>query len=341
MEKKLSATNTKAEILDAYSELQQKMQNENRKNPKEEKIQQQKEETVKNAASLSADGIVKGLADIKLQIAASLDTVEEALVTEFKKLDKLQEAIRHESSYIEDLYGIKANTDSLAVLLMANKEKKQAFEKEMEDKKEVFDEIQLEKRQQWEKEQKERQQQWKEEEEIRNKTRKREEEEYKYALNLSRKKEEDDYSIRKDILEKELTDKKQAVEKDLAEREKIMANREVELEKLKKEVEDFPANLEKAVSDARQALEEQLTTRHGFQKELYAKEMESEIKLLRQSINSLEGKITEQEIVMNLLNKKTDIAGSQVQAIALKALEGAASLRFPIADKREEKESAK
>ena len=338
MEKKLSTTSTKAEILDAYNELLQKMQTESRKNPKEEKVQEQKAETVKTATGLSAGGIVKGIADIKLDIAASLDKVEEALMQEFRKLEKLQQAIQYESAYLEDLYGIKANADSLAVLLMANKEKKQAFEKEAEEKKSVFDDVMLEKRQTWDKEQKDRLLQWKEEEETQKKMRKREEEEYRYNLTITRKKEEDDYNARKNAMEKELIEKKQLAEKDLAEREKTIAAKEAEFLELKKQAEAFSGTLDRAVTDACKLLEEKLNTRYGFEKELYNKEMESEVKLLKQTISSLQSKINEQESLISTLNEKTNIAGTQVQTIALKALEGAASLRFPFNDRREEKD---
>ena len=72
MEKKPTLTNTKAEILDAYNDLLKKKESESSKNPKEEKAQEQKAETVKAAAALSSEGIVKGLTDIKLHISASL-----------------------------------------------------------------------------------------------------------------------------------------------------------------------------------------------------------------------------------------------------------------------------
>lgn len=338
MEKKLTATNTKTEILEAYNELLQKMQTESRKNPKEEKALEQKIETVKAAAALSAEGIVKSIANIKLEIASSLDKVEESLVQEFRKLEKLQQAIQYESAYLEDLYGIKANADSLAVLLMANKEKKQVFEKEIEEKKAVFDEVMQEKKQAWEKEQKERLQQWKEDDDAQKKNRKREEDDYRYNLSIARKKDEDDYNARKNAMEKELADKKQSVEKELTEREKIIAAKEAEFMELKKQVEAFPLTLDKAVADGRKQLEEQLTTRYKFEKEIFSKEMESEIKLLKQTISSLQTKIGEQELLINTLNEKTNTAGNQVQTIALKALEGAASLRYSFNERREDKE---
>lgn len=258
MEQKPAMTNTKAEILAAYNDLLKKKEAENSKRPKEEKAEKQKEETVKAATSLSAEGIVKGLADMKLNISVSIDKIEDTLLQEFQKLEKLQEAIRYESAYLDELYGIKANADLLAVLLTANKEKKQAFETEMEQTKSVFEEVMQERKQTWHKEQKERAQQWKEEESDRKKGVNREEEEYKYAKNLSRKKEEDEYQAKKTAQEKELAEKKQTTEKALEEREKIVAAKEQELETFKNQVAKFPATLEKEIAAARKQLEEQI-----------------------------------------------------------------------------------
>lgn len=338
MEKKPSLTNTKAEILEAYNDLHKKKESESSKNPKEEKALEQKTETVKAAADLSAEGIVKGLTGIKLNISASLDKVENSLLQEFNKLEKLQEAIRYESAYVEDLYGIKANADSLAVLIVANKEKKQFFEKEMEDKKDIFDELMQEKKQGWEKEQKERIQQWKEEEESKKKLIKREEDEYKYLQVINRKREEDEYLSKKSTQEKELAEKKLMVEKNLGEREILISTKEQELETLRKQVVDFPALLEKEIATARMQLEQQLATQHKFEKDLFAKGMEGEVKLLQQRISSFEARIKEQDMLITALNEKANTAGSQVQTIALKALDSAASLRFQPIEKREEKE---
>lgn len=344
MEQNPTMTNTKKEILSAYNDLLKKKEAENSKHPKEEKAEKLKDETVKVARSLSAEGIVKGLADLKLNISFSIDKIEDTLLQEFQKLEKLQEAISYESDYLEELYGIKANADSLAVLLTANKEKKQAFETEMEQRKIIFDEIMQEKKQAWDKEQKEREQKWKEEEADRKKAISREEEEYKYAKSLSRKKEEDEYQAKKATQEKELAEKKQTVERALEEREKIVATKEQELETLRGQVATFPSTVEKEIAAARKQLEEQLTTRHQFEKDLFTKEMQGENKLSQQAITSLHAKIKEQDNLIASLNEKANTAGSQVQTIALKALDSAASLRYAslsAGEKREEKESGK
>src|SRR5699024_7436173 len=198
-----SMTNTKKEILAAYNELLKNKEAEKAGHPKEEKIRKQKEETIATAKTLSSEIIVKGLAEMKLNISVSIDKIEDTLLKEFQKLEKLQEAIRYESAYLEDLYGIKSNADSLAILIQANKEKKEAFEKEMEQKKSNFEEARQEKKQEWEKEKKERAQHWKEEENDRKKVRNREEEEYKYNRTITRKKEDDEYQAKKAAREKE------------------------------------------------------------------------------------------------------------------------------------------
>src|ERR1019366_8115587 len=247
MEKKPTLTSTKAEILEAYNDLLKRKETENSKNPKEERAQEQKTETVKYAAALSSEDIVKGLTGVKLQISSALDNVENTLLMQFTKLEKLQEAIRYESSYVEDLYGIKANADSLAILIAANKEKKQFFEKDVEERKRIFDELMLEKKLSWEKEQKERTQQWKEEEELRKKLIKRE---------------EDEYLSKKSAQEKQLVEKKNAVEKNLEERENLITGKEQELATLRKQVADFPAMLEKEIPAALSQQEKQLTIQH-------------------------------------------------------------------------------
>lgn len=344
MDTKPSMTNTKKDILAAYNELLKKKETEDSKHPKEEKAEKQKQETVKAATSLSAEGIVNGLANMKLNIAVSLDKIEDSLLQEFQKLEKLQQAIKYESDYLEELYGIKANADSLAVLLTANKETKQIFETNMEQQKSIFEEIMQEKKEAWNKEQKEREQRWKEEEADRKKAIGREEEEYKYTKNLSRKKEQDEYQANKAAQEKELAEKKQSVERELQEREKAVADREQELEALRSQVAALPDTLEKGNTAARKQTEEQLNTRYKFEKDLFTKEMQGENKLLQQAITSLQTKIKEQDSLIVSLNEKANTAGTQVQTIALKALDSASSLRYAslnAGEKREEKESSK
>lgn len=338
MVKKVSKHNTKNEILDAYESLMNKIKEDKDADLKSNKEKEDKLKKVTESANLTEDKIVKDIANLKINLNVSLDEVENALSQERKKLARLQEAIKSETQYLEDIYEIKVTTDSLAALIQAHKEKKQSFEEEMTQKKTAFDLEISEEKQQWAKEQKERDLSQKENEEHLKKQRKREEEDYQYNQKIARKKDQDAYEAKKTVQEKELTEKKAAVEKDLAEREQNIAVRERELNEYKVRVEAFPAELEKAVKDTEKSISEKMKQQYQYEKELTKREMEGEIRLLKQTIASLEHKIKEQDGLVGQLTQKSDNAGMQVKEIALKALEGASFQRYSNASSQEKKE---
>ncbi len=140
MPQKVSATNTKAQILKAYEELLKEVESRKADNPKV--IHQEKEEKKKvaSATAKTEEGIVKSIADLKLKIGETLDTIAKNLLSEKEQLREIQEAIAIEKKNLEDLYGISANADTLAALLLAQEEKKKSFEEEMASRKKEFEE---------------------------------------------------------------------------------------------------------------------------------------------------------------------------------------------------------
>jgi hypothetical protein len=60
---------------------------------------------------------------------------------------------------------------------------------------------------------------------------------------------------------------------------------------------------------------------------MLAKETEGERKLNQQTVASLQAKIKEQEEQIHQLTRRADDAGTQVQNIAVRAIEGAAAWR--------------
>lgn len=322
---KVSTSNTKAEIISVYNQLVDALKKKENKDPKFEKENQVKEQQVKEVSDWNPESIVKNLTEIKLGITGSLEKVEESLLAEYKKLEKLQQVVAIEHNYLEDVYQIKVNADSLAALIMANQKKEEEFEKKMEETELTFERNMIAKKQIWEKEQRERQFTWKEEEENWKKSKKREEEEYNYNLKISRKKEQDEYIINKEKMESELRRKKEQLEKEWEERTQRIEEKEKGLEEMKQKIDAFPGVLENAVHEAKKATEEQLTLKYRFETELASKEALSELKILKHTILSLENKVKEQEALINLLNEKSTLAGQQVQSIALKALESSTS----------------
>lgn len=327
MEAEISAKSTKNEILDAYNALLKRVQEQKPVDRQAEKERVEKRAIVETAVQQSDEKIVKGLADLKLAITKSLDDTEDQLLREFKKLSGLRQAIEIAQKNLEEIHEIRVQADSFAALLLAQKEKKQAFEVEIEQKRQDFEAELLQKRQQWKKEQEDYERAKKERDDETKKARQREEEEYTYTVQLQRKKEQDAYAVEKAAREKALEAKGQELEKSWAEREAALSSREQALADLQARVEAFPKELEKAVRDTEKAVTERLQFTYKHEGAMLAKEIEGERRLSQQSIASLEAKIREQDEQIRQLTQKANEAGLQVQSIAIKAIEGASAWR--------------
>lgn len=327
MESEITAKSTKNEILDAYNKVLTQLREQKAQDRQAEKVRVEKKEVVETAAQNSVERTVKGLADLKLAMSRALDEMEDQLIVEIKRLGGIRQAIEIERKNLQDIHEIRANADSLAALLLAQKEKREAFEREMEQKRADFEAEMAQKRLQWKREQDESERQRKERDEQVKRTREREEEQYSYSLQLQRKKDQDGYEARKAAQEKELEDRRLALERSWNEREGAMAAREKELADLKARVESFPKELEKAVRDMEKTVTERLEFKHRHEAEMHTKETEGERRLNQQIIASLEAKIKEQDEQVRQLTQRANDAGLQVQSIAVKAIEGASAWR--------------
>lgn len=339
MKTEVSSRNTKSEILDAYNDLLKSIQEKKTEEPKKVQEREKQETAVKNAGELSNEGIVKNISTLKVNLAASLDKLSENFIGEFRRFEELQQAIQVEKKNLQDLYQISAGADSLAAMLLAQKEKKEQFEAEMAQRKadleekirvekEKFEVEMAEKRALWKKEQETVQAKVKEEHEDNKKAKQREEEEFQYNLKLTRKKEADLYEDKKAKLEKELAEKKVAFEKEFSIREATVKMAETELNDLRQKTAVFPKELEKAVEAAIKATTDRLEMEYRFNRELTAKQNEGEIKLRDQIIETLRSKIKDLETSLKELSQKTATAESTVKDIAMKAIESSTKLQI-------------
>ena len=102
MEKKVSMTNTKSEILQAYNDLLEKM----KKQPEDAKVVQQrtkKEETIKIVSGLSVETLSKNIGTLKLNLADSLNKLEEQIIDAFKEFERIRDAVKAEKEKLEEL----------------------------------------------------------------------------------------------------------------------------------------------------------------------------------------------------------------------------------------------
>jgi hypothetical protein len=349
MEPEISLKNTKNEILSAYEEALKKLKSQKTAEPKQVQEEKRQQEVIKRASDNSTEGIVTGITALKLSVAKELDKLSEQLTAEHKKLEDIQTAILLEKNNLEELYQVTANSDSLAAMIQAQKEKKAQYEAEMAEKRNtfedkmnndklIFDEKIKNEQESFETSMKTQKELWKSEQikwveqqkELKEKTdkdRKREEEEYDYNLKLTRKKESDLYEEKKAILDKELAEKKFTFDKEIASREAEVVSAENELKELRIKSAAFPSEIERAVADAVKRTSEKLNLEFKFEKELTAKQTEGEIKLKEQTIETLKGKIKDMETIISDMSKKTAIAETSVKDIAMKAIESSGKMQ--------------
>ena len=336
MEQEISAKSTKAQILAAYDELLKKVQNAKAEVPKQVQEEKQREEKISKAAKVSENGIVSEITSLKSRVSSSLDDIGKKLLDEFKKLEEIREAITVEKKNLEDLYSLTATTDSLAAMLLAQKEERGKFEEEIKAAKEAFETEMKELREKWRIEKEKQLNDEKEYDEQLKKTRKREEEEYQYKLKIERQKNSDEYVAKKTKLENELAEKKAAFEQEMSTREANVKSAEQELEGLRKSNEEFPAKLEKAIAGKEKEVTSHLKTQFDFESKLLAKQNEGELKLRDQTIASLKEKIAEMQQVIKQLTDKANKAEGNVKDIAVKAIESSSKIQvFPAKEKEE------
>ena len=333
----VSTKNTKTEILEAYEKLLKDVKTAKSNVPKQIQEEKQKTETVKKVTDVTQISIVDNIGMFKQSLTKSLDDILEKLTGEFQKLEDIRAAAAIEKQSLEDLYDLSANTDSLAAMLLVQREKKETFEKEMSEAKESFSQEMKEKKVQWEEEKAEQIAEEKEYIDDLNKKRKREEEEYQYKQKITRQKELDDYESRKAELEKELTEKKNSFEQEISTREAAVKNAEAEIEELRKVNKEFPEKLENALVDQKQTITESLQTRYDFDMQLTTSKNQAEVRLKDQTIKSLQEKIQEQQTQLKDFADKATIAESGVKEIALKAIENSSKVRiYPTKSEKEE-----
>jgi hypothetical protein len=328
MEKKVTPTSTKTEILKAYNELLNKIQESKQDNPKAEQEKKIREATVEAAAELTDEKIIGQISSLKLNLNSTLDKIEDDLTAEYQKLVKIREAITIEEQRLKDFYQINAGADSLAAILASQKEKKEEFEREMAMRRSEFEEQMKSEKVNRDKETKLWEEKRKEAEESLKKQRSREEEEYQYNLKLARKKDQDLYDQKKAALEKDLIQKKESFETEINAREQSVAAAEQELAVMRAKAENYPSELEKAVQFAIKETTAQLEKEHKFEKQLLLKDHEGEIKLKSQQIESLLAKIRDIEIQLKQAYSKAENAENNTKEITLKAIQSSGQIKI-------------
>jgi len=312
---KVTNTSTKAEILSAYEELLVQIKTERQDSTALRQELEKKQTLLEKANSSTKGDATLSLQQIRKALNDQLDKVEAGLTEEQQKYETLKQGAEVLKQELDHLHQIKAQAESLEALIGVNRQAKEKFEQEMAAR-----------RLNLEAEIKEIQTRWN-----------REQEAYEYDLKIKRRNEQDIYNEKKAKLEKDLIDKKIEFDKNSSEREQALAAQEEELKRLRKESEAFDQRLQDAVKQAEKAVNESLSREFDYQQKILVKDLEAELKLRDQMINSLETKVKEQQELISSMSNKTDLAGQQVRDIAIKAIEKSGVIGVPM-ERRGDKE---
>jgi hypothetical protein len=325
--KKLTLSNTKQEMLEAYQVVLKQLEAQKDAELKPEKKLEEKKakEVIQVAESLSSEGVAKEISNLKIETSKTLAQISDRLEEEVNKFRAIQSAIALKEKELQELYEIEKSAVSLAALIESQNQKREAFETEMAEKKEALSQEIEALRAQREQEKKEYEEETKERDTTEKKRRDREKEEYEYSFKREQKLTKDKFEDEKAKLEKEIHTKKEQMESELKEREKVVAAKEEELNELRKKVSTFPKDMEAAVSKAVKETTERLILEAKNREELMKKEFIGERNVLTTRIESLEKIVKEQNEQIAKLTQQLEKAYQQVQEIAVKTIEGSST----------------
>jgi hypothetical protein len=291
---------------------------------KEEQAQEElNKKLVEESAKHQPSQIVKGLADLQLELGTTLETLAKKLQDEEEKYLNLQKAIAVQEDLYKKVINTKIAANALYILQQEQQQHKELLDKNHQEAlKKIDQDIELMKNY-WAKDD----QNFKEFEAAQKaqleKDRQHEIEEYKYKLERKYKIEQDDYSQRKKLLQRELQEQERKKQKDWSNREKVLAEQQSDFDKYKEKVDGFDAELENKVKEARDKAFKQASKEAKEEFELLEKEVEGKQKMADFQIQSLEQVIERQKSDLERLSTELKEALSQVQALSLKALESA------------------
>jgi hypothetical protein len=326
---------TKQELLDAYNQMRQQLEEKDKTQLKPElRVQEKKEAQILAAVKATTpDGVIREISQLKQEMAKTLADLGDKLAAEVEKCNQVQQAIDIKEKELAEVFEIDRAAGTLGALIEAQHQEKERFEREMTEEKERLNGEIESMREQWKSEKAEHDVLVKEQDAIETKRRQREKEEYRYAFEreqqLARDKFEDEKAkllAEKAQIEQEMKALREQTERDLQERERLVAEREKEFALLQSQVQEFPKRLDAAVAAATKDATERIQREAKYQQDLVQKEFDGQKNVLTARIQSLEKTVKEQADQLAKLSQQQEAAYQKIQDVAVKAIEGASKL---------------
>lgn len=314
---------SKAKLLEAFQQLLVERRNIESKvaTKADEARQLEDQQILVTVSQYTADSIVRGLADLRLECSQVINELSTKLSTENYKLDELQRAIAVETQYLDTLRKVRIVADALHILTQEHQEKLDALQYQAESDREQLEKEIAETQKSWQEEQEEFEAIQLEHQLLLQQERTRQAADYQYDTERARKLAIDEYEAKQRQVERQLAETEQAKAKDWAERERILASQQTLLAEYQQRVAAFPTEQEEAVKKAR---EEGIRDVHQDAKvkaDLLEKEWESTKQGYELQIQALEAKVHQQTAQITEISTQLQTVMHQAQELAMRAFE--------------------
>jgi hypothetical protein len=128
-----SLKSTKQELLDAYNEMRQQLEEKDKTQLKpEQRVQEKKEAQVLAAVTATtAEGVIQKINQLKQEMTRTLSDLGDKLASEVEKYNQVQQAIDIKEKEVKEVFEIDRAAGTLAALIEAQHREKEEFEQEM------------------------------------------------------------------------------------------------------------------------------------------------------------------------------------------------------------------
>ncbi len=282
---------------------------------------EQNRKLVSQVASHSPQSIVKGLAELQLELGVSVETLSKRLQAEIKTLEDLRAAIQVQQSNLQETLDAKEAANALHILKQEQAQRLQQLEEEQKKAIEKLETEIAERRLSWGKGLAEFEQSETDYKSNLEKARQKESEDYAYAQNRKQQLEQDEYENRKKMLLRSLEETQKAKDALWAERETVLGSQQADLDKYKQKVDNLEKETEEKSNSARGKTIKQVGKECEESFALLEREVAGRQKVAELQANNLDAAAAQQKAEIEKLSAELKEALVQVQQLSLKALE--------------------
>ena len=326
----VSMANTKKELLEAYEAARNALKAKEKDLLDAEKARKilEKKAAMATADEQAAQDPVRRIHDLRSALGRELTDLAERLEEEINTYRKIQTAVTEKNEELKTLYGVETAASDLAALIEAQQARKEQFEAEMAQRKAEIEENIQQQKSQWKKEHELQKEIMAEQTQQLKKQRQREKEEFEYTFAREQEQRKNALNDELAAVEKEIQQKREQFEKEIQERqtaleagEADLSKRQADYERLEKEVQGFPSQLKSQVQAAIEETTQRLTNDFEKAEALLKATMHGEKNVLLSKIEALEKLVERQNIQIEQLSQKQELAYQKVQDIANRAVD--------------------